>query len=336
MNIRLPKVLLGLTLTIFALGSLCTTTVGAETSSANAAQGLEISPTLVELNAMRGNTYTIKLKLRNVTASDLQYSASVDDFAASDETGSPHILVDSKLPVTASIKTWFDDISTFVLKSQQSFEVQAQVTIPKDAEPGGHYGVLRFSGAAPEIESTGVGLSASAGVLILIRVDGDIVEKASLASFFSAGSDGKQSSMFEYAPVTLVTRVKNDGNIHVKPVGSIELKDMFGNIVKTIPVNNDKSNVLPDSIRRFESKYDTGWMVGRYTASLTIGYGTTGQALTSTINFWVIPYKIIGAGILVLATIIFIFKRLIAVYNRRIIEKAKNEIENKNKHNKRS
>lgn len=334
MNIRLPKVLLGITVTLIALGGFGTATANAQTSSANAAQGLEISPTLVELNAMPGNTYNIKLKLRNVTASDLQYSTSVDDFAASDETGSPHIIVDSDLPETASIKTWFDDVSKFTLKSRQSLEVEAQITIPKNAEPGGHYGVLRFSGAAPEIESTGVGLSASAGVLILVRVDGEISEKAGLASFFSADADGKQNSFFEYSPITLVSRVENEGNIHIKPVGSIELKDWFGNIVKTMPVNDTKSNVLPDSIRRFETKFEGGWMVGLYTANLTLGYGTTGQAITNTISFWVIPYKIILAGLAVLVTMFYVLKIMLRSYNRRIEEKVKHEISRQNKNNK--
>jgi uncharacterized membrane protein YqiK len=71
------------------------------------------------------------------------------------------------------------------------------------------------------------------------------------------------------------------------------------------------------------------WMFGEYTANLTMGYGSNGQAITSTINFWVIPYKIILAILLIVVTVIFILRRLIKVYNKRIIEKAKNENKNK-------
>lgn len=236
------------------------------------------------------------------------------------------------MPTTASVKTWVETVPQFTLRSRESRVITAQVAIPADAEPGGHYGVLRFSGRAPDVKDTGVGLAASAGVLMLVRVDGAITEKASLASFFSE-QRGDQGSFFEKGPLTFVTRIKNEGNIHVKPVGSIELRDMFGGLVTTMPVNADKSNVLPDSIRRFESSYDKPWMAGRYTANLTLGYGTTGQAITSTISFWVIPYKIILIALFILATIIFIFSRMIKVYNRRIIAKSKHENNSKNKKN---
>jgi len=325
---RLSRILLGLIITTLTLGSLAAVPVGAQDANANSAQGIQISPTLVELNAARGKTYSIKLNVMNVTTSDLLYKASVDDFNSADETGSPHIILDSKLPATASIVTWVSTIPEFTLHSRESITIDAQVMVPADAEPGGHYGVLRFSGTAPEISSTGVGLSASAGTLLLVRVDGAITEKAALEAFYSS-KDGKQSSFFENSPITFVTRVKNDGNIHVKPVGSIELHDMFGNLVNTMPVNEDKSNVLPSSIRRFESSYDNAWMVGLYTANLTVGYGTTGQAITNTISFWVIPYKVIIAVLLVLAIIIFLLKRMLTVYNRRVIEKHKNEHKNR-------
>lgn len=331
---RYPKIVIRLIATIFILGGVIVTPASAETSNANAAQGIEVSPALVELNASKGKTYDITLHIRNVTASDLVYNSSVDDFNSAGETGSPHIITDSTLPPTASIKTWITTIPQFQIPARQLKVVNVQVVVPNNAESGGHYGVLRFSGAAPELESTGVGLSASAGVLMLIRVDGTVSEKASLASFYTA-QNGKQSSFFEDSPITFITRIKNDGNIHIKPVGSIEIRDMFGGLVKTLSVNKDKSNVLPDGIRRFETEYNKTWMFGRYTANLTLGYGTTGQAITNTISFWVIPYKIILVGLLFVITVIFIIRRIFKIYIGRVIEKAKNEgSTNNGKHSK--
>lgn len=331
-HMKLSRFIIGLAVTIFLLGSLTASSVSAQTTNANSAQGIQVSPTLYELNAERGKTYSIELTVMNVTLTDLLYTVSVDDFNSSDETGSPHIILNSELPETASVMTWVSTIPDFILKSRESKKIDAQITIPGNAEPGGHYGVIRFSGSAPEIESTGVGLSASAGVLILIRVDGTISETASLVSFYSANGD-KQSSFFENGPINLVARIKNDGNVHVKPSGDIEIRDIFGNLTATFPVNRQepKSNVLPNSIRRFEVSLNKSWMVGPYTANLTLGYGTTGQAITSTINFWVIPYRIILVGLMALATLIFILRRLLKVYNRRIIEKSKNENIDKNK-----
>lgn len=305
----------------------------AQATNANAAQGIQISPTLVELNAAKGGTYNIKLTVTNVTGSSLVYTTSVNDFNAAGETGSPRILTDSNLPSTVSIKTWVNAVSSFTLDAHKSRAVEAQIVVPNNAEPGGHYGVLSFHGTAPELQSTGVGLSASAGVLVLIRVGNpnEIVEKANLASFYSS-QNGNQSWFFENGPITFVTRIKNEGNIHLAPVGNIEVRDWFGNLVGNLTVNSDKSNVLPNSIRRFENSLKKDWMFGLYTANLTMGYGTTGQAITNTISFWVIPYRLILIGLLIVASLVFILSRAMKVYNRHIIEKAKNE--NKNKNNK--
>lgn len=294
-------------------------------------QGLEISPTRVELNAAKGNTYTVKLNIRNVTVSDLDYTYSVNDFNAADETGAPHIIMDGNMPESASIKTWISGISDFSLKSKKFTTLNINIAVPANAEPGGHYGVIRFSGGTPDLENSNVGVSVSAGVLLLIRVDGIITEKASLASFFSARPDGKQSSFFETAPITFVTRIRNEGNTHVKPAGNIEVRDIFGGLVSRLGVGNGSSNVLPNSIRRFEAKLDKPWMIGLYTANLTMGYGSTGQAITSTIKFWVIPIRLIVIVLFILITLIYIFIRLIKVYNKHIIEKANTKNKNHEK-----
>jgi len=339
---RIARNISKLSLFIAVVAVLTSINVHAQSSSANAAQGLQISPTRIEINkAERGKTYNISVKLVNVTASDLFYKPVVKDFGAANETGSPRLFIDTKMPRTASIKSWLSVIPDFTLKSRESKTINASITVPVDAEPGGHYGALLFSGTAPELNTTGVGLAASNGPLILVSVgsDKDIVEKAELASFYAAGkSDGKASFLFENGPISFITRIKNTGNVHVKPNGAITLRDMFGNTVASISINKDmKDNVLPKSIRRFDqAKYGKSWMFGLYTADLALAYGSQGQAITSTISFWVIPYKIILATLFVLATIFYILSRLIKVYNKRIIEQSKNETKKSEQKNKSS
>lgn len=319
---RLSQILIGSLLGVLIIPAI------AFAQSANSAQGMQISPTLVEINAELGGQYKVSVNVTNVTASDLFYSASVDDFEANSETGSPNIVSESSLPENASVKTWVSSITGFTLASHDSKDIQVQINVPMNAEPGGHYGIVRFSGSTPDVSSNGVGLSASAGVLLLIRVGSDdqIVEQAELAEFFTQQNDSR-SWFFENGPIDFVTRIQNKGNVHVKPSGSIEVRDMFGGLTSKIDINtqNPKSNVLPDSIRRFDSELTNQWMFGQYTATLTMGYGTKGQAITNTIKFWVVPYKLILVVLLVIFTIGFVLKRMVIVYNRHIIEKSKNE-----------
>jgi hypothetical protein len=292
--------------------------------ASTAAQGIQISPALAELNGDPGKTYTIKLTVTNVSAGQLVYSSSIDDFRAKDESGTPSVIQNDTLPTSASVRTWISTESQFSLMSQTSKMLDAVITIPANAEPGGHYGIIQFTGSAPDVHTTGVGLSASAGVLVLIRVSGNVIEGANLASFSTTTPKENQSFFFENGPINFVTRIRNTGNVYIAPEGTIELRNMFGTTISTMKVNSDASNVLSDSIRRFENTYTKSWMFGLYTADLTVGYGTKGQAITGETTFWVIPYKLVLVSLLILVTVIYILSRLVRVYNKHIIEKSKN------------
>jgi hypothetical protein len=309
-------------------------TASAETVvTANARDGLQISPVLVDMNVDKGRSYSVKVKITNVTKEDLTYYSAVNDFAAKDETGNASVIFGNLLPDGASVRTWISTASSVTVKSGESVTLVATVNVPLNAESGGHYGVLRFSSTPPEEDGGKVSVGASTGMLFLIRVSGEITESAKVASFTTASTvDDKQSSFFEKAPLKFVTRIKHDGNVHLKPTGQIDVYDMFGGVVTTIKVNEVKANVLPDSIRRFDTTLDNGWMFGYYTANVTLGYGTQGQVVTGTTSFWVIPYKIVAVALLVLITLVFILVRIMKVYNKRIIKKAIQKHDKNNSH----
>ena len=314
-----PLIIVGIIATIIIPATIIPGAASAQSS--DTANGLQISPALVQLNGEKGKTYTVKLQVLNVTGSDLSFTSSVNDFAAKDETGTPSILLNETTPAPTSIQSWVSAIPNFTLKAHETKDLNAIISIPANAEPGGHYGVIRFSGNAPSLSGTGVGLSASAGTLFLVRVAGNITEKLDLATF-EASSNSKPSSLFENGPITFITRFQNVGNVHVQPSGFITIHDMFGNQVDNLPVNSEKGNILPSSTRRFESTLNKQWLFGRYTADVAVGYGTQGQAIAESISFWVIPYKLILIGLLILATIIYVLRIVIKRYNKYIIAQA--------------
>ena len=284
--------------------------------------GLEISPALVEVGAAKGKSYTVELKVRNVTKSDLVFDSTVNDFGAKDETGAANIILDANSDLPTSVKSWVSKIPSFDLSAGEVKSFKVDILVPTNAEPGGHYGVIRFAGRSAGA-NTNIGQVASAGTLLLIRVDGKINELVDLASFDVTKNGGNTSSLFESGPLDFVTRFKNTGSVHEKPVGQIEVRDGFGHSIAVIPVNKDAGNVLPGSIRRFESPLNTGWMFGHYTADLSVGYGTTGQAIVRTISFWVIPYKLVLLALIGLATIIYILRGIIKRYNKHIITQSR-------------
>lgn len=283
--------------------------------------GLQVSPAIIEINAEKGKTYDIKIKITNTTTSDQEYYANINDFKAKDETGNPEFITDAKASSNASIVQWIQPIAKFSLNPNQSKEIIAKMAVPANAEPGGHYGIIRFGNQPATTGQVGASLAASAGPLVLVRVDGEVKESLTVADFYTQHK-GKKQSFFEYGPVDFVERLTNNGNVHVKPKGDIVVTNMLGRQVGSVKVNDNNGNVLPNSTRRFEQRLENKWMFGKYTAKMTLSYGTAGGALDAVTTFWVIPYKLIALLLLIVIFIIFALKKAIARYKKNIIEKA--------------
>ncbi len=287
----------------------------------NPGQGLEISPPLMERVADPGQTMTLNIRLRNITTGTLVTKAEVDDFRAKDEQGDPQIILDPSETSSYSMKSWVTNVTSLTLAPQEAKTTQATVVIPKNAEPGGHYGVIRFTATPPGIESTGVALSASIGTLVLLNISGNAKEHLSYADFYAA-KNGKKSSFFESGPINFVERIKNDGNLHEKPTGTVEIFNIFGHKTATLKINDPPHNILPDSIRRFDQTWTSKWLLGRYRARATLTYGVDKTVMTQTIIFWVFPWRFILIALAIIALAVWLLRRGIKGYNARIIAKA--------------
>jgi hypothetical protein len=285
-------------------------------------QGIQISPVTVDLNAEKANVYSLKITVTNVTAGDLVIRQLVNDFRAKDESGNAEVILDEKdVDPTYSMKSWVVPAGDMLLRAKESRVVNVEVRIPANAEAGGHYGVVRWSGYAPGQENGKVSIAASVGVLVLARVNGATTESLLLKDFLLE-QDGKPAWFIENGPFTLAERIENNGNVHVKPTGTVTVKDMFGGTVGTSQLNEPARNILPNSIRRFSQDLGQKWMFGRYTAQLDATYGYDNKILTGTMSFWVIPYRLIILILVVLVLLVFLFRFLLKRYKARIVKQA--------------
>lgn len=300
--------------------------VGAQPVSTGG-QALEIGPPVLNLTADPGQTIKATISLRDVSNGSLLVSNQINDFVAGGEDGTPKIILDDSASNPYSLKSWISPLSQLTLKSKEIKNLTITINVPKTASPGGYYGVVRFTGNPPELKDTGVSLSASIGSLILLKVNGAAKEGLTVEQFF-ANNNGKPGSLFESAPITFVERLKNTGNIHEEPAGLVTITDMFNNKVATLGVNQPPHDILPQSIRKFESSLDSTnignkILFGRYKADLNVIYGANKQVVTSSITFWVIPYRLIATVIALLIGGFIALNILVKRYNRHIIGKAR-------------
>jgi len=107
----------------------------------------------------------------------------------------------------------------------------------------------------------------------------------------------------------------------------VGITDMFGRKLAAVNVNTPPGNVLPQSTRTFKQALDKAVignkrLFGRYKATLKTTYGSDKKVITSTVVFWIIPYRLVAAVILALVSLFFLLRFLIRRYNRRILAQA--------------
>jgi hypothetical protein len=290
-------------------------------------QALEIAPPVVYLNVSPGQVAKTQILLRDISSGDLIVTGEANDFTAAGEDGTPKLLLGEEAANNPySMKKWVAAPASLRLIPKEVKTMSITINVPKDASPGGHYGIIRFTATPPSLKNSGVSLSTSLGALLLVTVSGPVSEKLSITDF-SVNHAGKTASVFQSGPLSFVERIKNEGNVHEQPSGQIAITDMFGRKVASLNVNLPPRNILPQSTRKFEQPLDktvigNKRLFGRYSAKLSVNYGKDKQTISSSMNFWVIPYRLVAIVIAALVIGFFLLRFAIKRYNRFIIGKS--------------
>lgn len=288
-------------------------------STNNAANTLKISPVRRDVEIKPGESRTVQTIVTNLTNAPISVHPIENDFIAGDERGTPALILDEdKYAPSHSLKRFMTPLSDITIPAKQAKTVDVVITVPKNAQPGGYFGAVRFTPTSTD-EGGQVNLSASAASLILMTVSGPVVEKLDLTDFVIQ-QNGKTGDMFSTPDKLQVSaRFENKGGVQVGPFGKISvLKD--NKVVYAADFNNKdpRDVILPDSARRFDMPLKDIENFGHYTVKATLTYGTKNQTIEVTKSFWVIPsYVIIGAIVGVLVLIGLIVMIILLVRNRK-------------------
>lgn len=308
------------------LALFITATIGGSVAHAvepGSGQALEIAPPLVNLKADPGEVVETEIKIRDIADTQLLVTGEVNDFTSQGEDGIPKVDVDAEEQSPYSIIDWVDPLNELILEPQEIKSLPITIRVPANASPGGYYGVIRFTATPGELEQSGVALSASLGALIFIRVNGDANESMEIEELF-AEKNGRRGVFFDGQPITFVQRIKNTGNVQEQPVGILKVSDMFGRTIANLTFNAARRNVLPDSIRRFETSLDktnigSRILFGLYTAELTTTYGADNTLTTTeTMRFFAFPWRIALGVIVALAAVIGGFRYWLSSRDQRV------------------
>ena len=293
------------------------------------ANALTISPVKIEVTGDPGQTLRGELELLNEQAGTKTFFSSFENFEPSGDTGAPKFVGPD-----SGLATWLVTEASVAVATGETVKVPYTITIPPNTEPGGYFAAIFWGEQDPATQVAGeVAIGGKLGVLILLRVAGDIVEDAGVSDF-NFSDETKFKSML---PLTFTYRFSNSGGDRVVPLGNVTVTNTFGLETAVISANVNEGSVLPGSARKFQTVWGettgtsslgflgnvkvqfSNFHFGLYKANLAVVYGSANQTAESSFRFFIFPWQLLMVCLLLLILVIMALKK----YNLWIITKSK-------------
>lgn len=297
-------------------------------ASTPSASALTISPVKVEVTGDPGQTLHGELELLNEQAQVKTFYSSFENFEPSGDTGSPKFIGGGD-----GLASWLGTQNSVTISTGETVKVPYTITIPASAEAGGYFSAIFWGEQDPTTQTAGeVAIGGKLGVLILLRVSGDIEEEGGVSDFTIVGDNKLQVA----TPIAFSYRFANSGGDRVVPLGDITISNMFGGQTATIPANLNEGSVLPNSGRKFQATWGevsassssffaiakqqlNDLHFGAYKAELAVVYGATNQSAKESIWFIIFPWQLTLVCLILVVVAILVLKK----YNAWIISKSK-------------
>lgn len=216
-------------------------------------QVLQISPVHRELNVPKGTSVSEEVTITNKSPSPQTLRVSFQNMIANGGNTDDISATDEITPY--DLKQWAKfSINDFILAPQESRTVTVTITVPPNAEPGGHFGFLRFS-PADRTNAQQVAISGSVATMYLVRVPGPANETGDISEFYLTRDDGRKvSGVLLGTDLKAITKLQNTGNVHYAGSPTVTAFNQFGNQV--FQNQTRSSNVFPQAYRKYESSWD--------------------------------------------------------------------------------
>ncbi len=189
----------------------------------------------------------------------------------------------------------------FVLVPGEQRNVKVEVLAPDTSSGSLTAGIASTFRPVRSGERGGISVIGVTGPYVFAEVlSTDSVVNGVIDSFRSTGG----SKWFSSQPVSLSVSFANNGNVHVKPSGFIEVRDMFGRVIDQLVVNEEQRTVLAGTSRKFDviwgghaeeriSDFKREFQkphVGpfRFTVSMTYGEDAVD---TTQLTLWAVPWR---------------------------------------------
>jgi hypothetical protein len=181
-----------------------------------------------------------------INSGDLPFDFRVyaSPYGVKDESYTPDF--SGKFPNSDAFRWVRLDATGGSLKPGEKKTVTYRLTVPANAAPGGHYGVIFAETKAQDISSTGVSRQKRVGQILFATINGTTQKAGTVAGF--------NLPFWQWrAPLISSVRVKNTGNVDLDTKVETVAKDIFG---RTKFTYTGDAAVLRDTTRRIDMNWD--------------------------------------------------------------------------------
>lgn len=311
---------------------------------------IQVTPSPLVFSAKPGTTTSTELKIRNGGSKPERLKIEPRSFKVGGANG--EIQLEDSQPT---------EVTDWISFGQQIFTVAPgewytqKIYFSPPASAGFSYAFALHIGRVQEtgVEGADRTLKGSVAVFTLVNIDRPgATRKLEISEF------GTSKNVYEYLPITFNLSLKSAGNTIMQPYGNIFIQRNGNDSqpIATLPVNEKRGYILPGTTRNIEVSWNDGlpayttttganpktsltwdWSnidkvrFGRYTAKLVAVYNDGGRdvPIQAQVQFWVLPWKFIIAGIIVILVFMFGLWTMISKMFKGVRHKAETHRTNK-------
>lgn len=274
--------------------------------------GITISPLVNTLVISKGQTIYQNITVYNDNKTPTTLSVKFANFISRDPFGDPQFNGLTNKATISDQNLNINTVNSITVQPGKSRNISIEIKAKQNAEPGEDF-IAAFVLSKGETSSN-ININSAVGSLFLIRINGIVKESGFIKSFTET------KNVYVSNPINFDENFENTGNVHLIPQGEIQIYNIFGDEVETIPVNVNRGIVLPIGVKNrifTQSWNPTKFLLGKYTAKLYLTYGTNSvTTIEATSSFWIIPLWSIII-VIVIITVIVIWQILSRVQRQK-------------------
>jgi hypothetical protein len=223
----------------------------------NQKSGLTVSPTSVDTTVPPGGSYTGKMLVINQSDLDTAYKIYATPYSVTGEEYKPYF---TPIKNAIDISKWFSfKAGGSNLKVGKQDVIPFTIKVPENVGAGSYFATI-FAETENK-GNAGVVTRKRVGMVVYLRVSGDIIERGKVAAWNVPG--------IQQPPLAADVKIANSGSVHFKAKVATTVSDLFGN--KKFSYAHDVQ-ILPQKQRRIPIVWKDGATFGLFKVEGEVTY----------------------------------------------------------------